>query len=404
MEDVEQSLRRADQIEMVDRIIEAGLAGSDEVVWIQVGLQKSDVGDTSDPEEMLAKGYSQGYKYMDRQILAVLTGYLHENYDSLPQRPDMRRMEEFLRRDLRFSGYDPEVVCIIGPEGTIEYSDNLWHIEYSVDGRKICDAYISPLTSAILREMSGVLITSALIALTLIFGFIYLLHVIKRQRTIEEMKDDFTDNMTHELKTPIAVAYAAADSLLQFPEPGDDNRTNRYLTAILEQLTKLSGLVESILSMSMERRKNLIMTKENILLRPFLTDLIDRQKLKACKPCRINLRCPEGAAVEADPIHFSNILTNLIDNSLKYSGDQVIIDISATSHGVSVADNGIGIPARYLPDIFKKFYRVPQGRIREVGGYGIGLFYVNTIVEKHGWHISVESIEEHGTKFTIEFN
>ena len=138
------------------------------------------------------------------------------------------------------------------------------------------------------------------------------------------MKDDFTNNMTHELKTPIAIAYAANDSLLQFPDPNDEERTKKYLSASLEQLSKLAGLVENILAMSMERRKHLAMSKEELNLKTFLISIIEQQKLKADKPCDIILDCPGDAVVEADPTHFSNVVGNLIDNSVKYSGKSVI--------------------------------------------------------------------------------
>ena len=312
-------------------------------------------------------------------------------------------MEEAFRRDLNFSGYYPDEVYISGPDEVSEYSSDLWEIEYRVNGELTYYAYISPLTKNIFGEMSGVIVTSALIAIVLTFGFWYLLHVIKRLRTIEEMKDDFTNNMTHELKTPIAIAYAANDSLLQFPDPKDEERTRKYLSAALEQLSKLAGLVENILAMSMERRKHLVMAKERVNLREILMSVVEQQRLRADKACEITLDCHEDVTVEADPMHFSNVIGNLIDNSIKYSGDVVSIDIRAGRAGVSVADNGNGIPAKSLPDIFNKFYRVPHGDRSDVRGYGIGLFYVKSIVEKHGWSIEVESRVGKGSIFTIKF-
>lgn len=403
--DVEQCLCRADQIEMVDRIIDAGLGGDDDVVWVSIGLQKSDVGSAMDAEELRKLDYSQGFRRVDKQIMSVIAQHLHDsNYVAKIGSPDISKMEEAFRRDLNFSGYYPDEVYIVTPGGTLEYSSDLWEIEYRVNGVLTYYAYISSLTNNILREMGGIIITSALIALVLTFGFWYLLHVIARQRTIEEMKDDFTNNMTHELKTPIAIAYAANDSLLQFPDPKDEERTKKYLTAALDQLSKLSGLVESILAMSMERRKNLTMAKEKIDLKEFLINIIEQQKLKADKPCEIVLECQENAAIEADPTHFSNVIGNLIDNSIKYSGDSVSIIIKADAKGVSIADNGIGIPEKYLPEIWSKFYRVPHGNISDVRGYGIGLFYVKSIIDKHGWSIGVESRTGKGSRFTIKFS
>lgn len=403
--DVEQCLSRADQIEMVDRIIDAGLGGDDDVVWVSIGLQKSDVGSTMDAEELRKLDYSQGFRRVDKQILSIIAQHLHDNnYAAMIGQPNVANMEEAFRRDLNFSGYYPDEVYIVTPGGTLEYSSDLWEIEYRVNGDITYYAYISPLTNNILREMGGIIITSALIALVLTFGFWYLLHVIARQRTIEGMKDDFTNNMTHELKTPIAIAYAANDSLLQFPDPKDEERTKKYLTAALDQLSKLSGLVESILAMSMERRKNLTMAKEKLDVKEFLINVIEQQKLKADKPCEIVLECQEDATVEADPTHFSNVIGNLIDNSIKYSGDSVYIIIKADDKEVSIADNGIGIPEKSLPDIWSKFYRVPHGNRSDVRGYGIGLFYVKSIIDKHGWSIGVESKPGKGSKFTIKFS
>lgn len=401
--DVEQCLSRADQIEMVDRIVEAGLTDEDDLVLIQIGLQKSDVGSTMSVEELREMDYSQGFRRADKQIMSMIAQHLHDYYGDQAGLANIARMEEAFRRDLNFSGYYPDEVYISGPDEVSEYSSDLWEIEYRVNGELTYYAYISPLTKNIFGEMSGVIVTSALIAIVLTFGFWYLLHVIKRLRTIEEMKDDFTNNMTHELKTPIAIAYAANDSLLQFPDPTDEKRTKKYLSAALEQLSKLAGLVENILAMSMERRKHLVMAKERVNLREILMSVVEQQRLRADKACEITLYCHEDVTVEADPTHFSNVIGNLIDNSIKYSGDVVSIDIRAGRAGVSVADNGNGIPAKSLPDIFNKFYRVPHGDRSDVRGYGIGLFYVKSIVEKHGWSIEVESRVGKGSIFTIKF-
>lgn len=401
--DVEQCLSRADQIEMVDRIVEAGLTDEDDLVLIQIGLQKSDVGSTMSVEELREMDYSQGFRRADKQIMSMIAQHLHDYYGDQAGLANIARMEEAFRRDLNFSGYYPDEVYISGPDEVSEYSSDLWEIEYRVNGELTYYAYISPLTKNIFGEMSGVIVTSALIAIVLTFGFWYLLHVIERLRTIEEMKDDFTNNMTHELKTPIAIAYAANDSLLQFPDPTDEKRTKKYLSAALEQLSKLAGLVENILAMSMERRKHLVMAKERVNLREILMSVVEQQRLRADKACEITLDCHEDVTVEADPTHFSNVIGNLIDNSIKYSGDVVSIDIRAGRAGVSVADNGNGIPAKSLPDIFNKFYRVPHGDRSDVRGYGIGLFYVKSIVEKHGWSIEVESRVGKGSIFTIKF-
>lgn len=402
IDDVEQCLRRADLIELIDRLNSAGYGDNDGVIEVWLGLQKNDIGAATTPEELRDINYSQGYKRMDRQLISVITQYLHNTYKDVEE-PDIRLLEDVFRRELMFSGFYPDEVIITAEGATFEHAADLWELEHRVDGQLIYQAYISPLTRNVLHEMIGVIAVNGAIAVVLGGAFWYLLRTISRQKTIEEMKDDFTNNMTHELKTPIAIAYAANDSLLQFPDPTDEARTRKYLTAALEQLTKLTGLVENILAMSMERRKHLVMARETILLRPFLEAVIDQQKIKINKPCSITLICPPDATVDADPTHLSNILSNLIDNSVKYSGKEVEITVTADSASIAVSDNGFGIPRRHLDNIFTKFYRVPSANRQGVRGYGIGLFYVKSIVEKHGWSISVMSEPDHGTTFTINF-
>ena len=194
IDDVEQSLCRAEQIEIVERISKSGFSDSADMVAVALFLKKSDVGDASTVDELAQAGYSQGYRRPDKQILSEITKYLHHTYDAGLGEPDIAELESAFRRDLNFSGYYPETVLVVGPDGAAEFTAGLWEIVYRVDDGLTYYAYISPLTGNILGEMSGVIASSALIALVLTFGFWYLLHVIERLRTIEEMKDDFTNN------------------------------------------------------------------------------------------------------------------------------------------------------------------------------------------------------------------
>lgn len=403
VDDVEQCLRRADFIEIIDRADACGLAREDGVIPLWLGLKKCEVGAADTPEQLRASGYSQGYKRMDRQIISVITKYLHNTFGHQLPEPNLAMLEEAFRRELNYSGYFPENIAIIDSSGAIESPDDYWEFEHRVDGQLIYLAFTSPLTKSILLEMSGIIGVSAAIAIILAFAFWYLIHIINRLRSIEEMKDDFTNNMTHELKTPIAIAYAANDALLQFPDPTDEQRTRKYLSAAIDQLTKLTRLVENILAMSMERRKNLTLNKEKINLRQLIDTIIEQQAIKLKKDCRFTVNCGDDVAVLADPTHLANVLNNLIDNSIKYSGDSVDITIEADSKHISVSDNGIGIQRKHQADIFSKFFRVPTGNRQDARGYGIGLYYVKSIVERHGWSIAVESEYGKGTKFTINY-
>ena len=275
-------------------------------------------------------------------------------------------------------------------------------------GKNLSDKYqltIEPLTGLVLREMSGVIAASLLLFLILAFSFWFLIHTMLKQKSLEEMKSDFTNNITHELKTPVAVAYAANDALLHFDAGNDPEKRREYLEISQGQLEKLEGMIEQILSMSMESRKTFELKKEDIALEPLLQSLAQQHKLSAEKACEINIDVEEGMILLADRFHLSNIIGNLIDNAIKYSGESVRIDITARraneSTEIRIRDNGIGIAPDKQKHIFEKFYRVPTGNVHDVKGYGLGLYYAKTMVEKHGGTITVSSTPGKGSEFVL---
>lgn len=265
-------------------------------------------------------------------------------------------------------------------------------------------AYITSLTRHILSQMIGVIITICLLMMAFAAAFWYLFHTVSRLRSIEEMKDDFVSNMTHELKTPISIAYSANDALLNYDTTNDPEKKTTYLTIALKQLNRLGELVENILAMSMERRKTMTLKPEKIEITGLIEEIVEAQRMRGDKDISIDVHSHGNISVTADKTHLSNVLNNLIDNAIKYSGDSVAIRIEIESSGIEVSDNGIGIPSKSLPFIFDKFYRVPHGNRQDVRGYGIGLYYVKSILQKMGWSISVKSQTGKGTVFTIRFD
>ena len=262
--------------------------------------------------------------------------------------------------------------------------------------------------SKVISNMTGILTTSFVILLILILTFTYLIRTLFRMRSLDEMKSDFTNNITHELKTPIAVAYAANDVMLNFNQESNPQKTKHYLNICKEQLERLSGMVEQILSMSMERRKSLTLKKEHIIIRETAEKLMEQFRLKTEKPLDISYEESEaGLTVFADRIHFFNMLSNLIDNAIKYSEDKAVVKIKATllnqTISISVSDQGIGIAADKQPLVFERFYRVPHGNLHDVKGYGLGLFYIKSLMEKHGGDVSLQSVEGKGSIFTLTF-
>ena len=267
----------------------------------------------------------------------------------------------------------------------------------------------SPSFSAhILRGMAGVLAVSAGILLTVIAAFVFIDRALRKQRDLERMKNDFTGNITHELKTPIAVAYAASDTLLECGDLGNNpSLREEYLNIIKEQLDKLTGLVEMILSTTLKNRDSLQLDLTDTAIKPLLEEAAAQTRLSAKKPCTTTVSvCPGDLAVRMDRKLMSSVLSTLLDNAVKYSGKQVTIALEARQDGdktcISIADNGIGIAPRDQIHIFEKFYRVPTGDVHNVKGYGIGLFFAKNIVEKHGGRLTVESTPGKGSTFHIE--
>ena len=340
-------------------------------------------------------------------------------YDSLLN-VHLREMDIDIRYRLQYlySGYDAydrwlytDTLATGGTPGYIPGPDAVsYQYAFSSSEHDVYRLTTEPLGNLVLRQMAGILTTSLVILLILGFSFWYLIRTILRQKTLEEMKSDFTNNITHELKTPIAVAYAATDALLNFHQADDPGKRERYLRICQEQLGRLGGLVEQILSMSMERRKTFRLRLEEVRLADLLPSLIELHKLKADKPVHVTLDIvPEDLTVTADRTHLANIVSNLLDNAVKYSRDRADITVRCrrtetdgrTWAEINVADHGIGIARDRQPHVFDKFYRVPTGNLHEVKGYGLGLFYVKTMVEKHGGTVEVKSEPGKGSEFIV---
>ena len=395
-----------------------------------INLQQQEVKDTAAIDASLHTD-DMDFLFGRKNTMQELAGYfqrgLHAGLDIIRD-PDFQTYDSLLRDELRRLELDIPYrltylhrgtktdssytyVDTLGVRGTAGYvpSARAKTYEYSYD---LHDKWLylfttEPIHSLVIRQMAGILATSAVILLVLGFSFWYLIRILLRQRTLEEMKDDFTNNMTHELKMPIAVAYAANDALLNFGADADGEKRTRYLRICQEQLARLGGLVEQILSLSMERRKTFRLHPETFPVADILAPLVEEHKLKADKPVRISVRLtPPGLTVTTDRTHLTNIVSNLIDNAIKYSNGQAEVEIEGRKEGETIAltvqDHGIGIPKDKLAHVFDKFYRVPTGNLHEVKGYGLGLYYVKTMVERHGGTVEVESEPGGGSKFIIK--
>ena len=343
---------------------------------------------------------------MSRQFHAIMDKYIPY---------DMAVMDSVLYNQLSNRFIYPEFLCVEvvnsndsvicgNPKLNGELGLDSFSFNINSDEGIYYKAYMTPLTRHILSQMFGIIITVFLLMIAFSLAFWYLFRTVSRLRTIEEMKDDFVSNMTHELKTPIAIAYSANDALLNYDTSNDPDKKTKYLTIANKQLKRLGELVENILAMSVERRKAMKLRPEDIPLREFVEEIAAAQRMRGDKNITINVNVADNIIVEADTTHLANVLNNLIDNAIKYSDESVEISISGDNNELSVRDNGIGIPSKSIPYLFNKFYRVPHGNRQDVRGYGIGLYYVKSIIDKMGWSIEVKSTEGKSSVFTIKFN
>jgi signal transduction histidine kinase len=258
----------------------------------------------------------------------------------------------------------------------------------------------------ILSEMVVILALSGLLIVFTKFCLFYIIRTIVQQKRLTELKDDFINNMTHELKTPIATITVAIEGLQKFNGLNDPDKTQRYLQTSRNELSRLDGLVTKVLNVAAFERKKVVLVKERIAIDELMNELIDAEKQKTTKEVSISYTNRDGITeIEADKVHLRNIMLNLVDNAIKYATEPVDIKITLTKQNkyavFSVKDNGMGIPAKHIKYIFDRFHRVPSGNVHNVKGTGLGLSYVKYIAEAHGGKVSVTSKVNKGSEFTV---
>jgi two-component system, OmpR family, phosphate regulon sensor histidine kinase PhoR len=255
-------------------------------------------------------------------------------------------------------------------------------------------------------------IVSAIVFTLLIMTAFYLtVRTMLRQKKLSEIKNDFINNMTHEFKTPLATISLAVDALRNEKVVSDKEKMTYFSTIIKEENKRMNRQVETIL-------KAALMDKQEVqlLLRPLhahqvIKDVVENFTLQLEEKngkAEVLLNA-ENDFIDADEVHFSNLIINLIDNAIKYSKEDQppIIKITTQSTPKSIVivieDNGIGMNKETAKRVFEKFYRAHTGNIHNVKGFGLGLSYVKTMVEAHGGEIKVDSVLGKGSTFTMEF-
>jgi len=251
--------------------------------------------------------------------------------------------------------------------------------------------------------------SSIFLTIFLIMTFIATLLIIFRQKKLSQIKTDFVNNMTHELKTPIST-ISLASQMLKDKGIGVTEKKLKHISGIIEQESKRLGYqVEKVLQMAIFDKGKIKLNCEEIDVHLLLSNVASNFEMQV-KNNNGNIILDLNAQktiIRADEVHFLNILSNLVDNAIKYCNAEPEITLSAWDTRkkmfIAVKDNGIGISKNDQNRIFEKFYRVSTGNIHNVKGFGLGLCYVKTIVEEHGGSINIESQTGKGSRFILSF-
>ena len=331
--------------------------------------------------------------------------------------PNIERLNTILKEELRTSGLECQfMISILAPIG--DNFEPIWEISNdSLSSKQIkFDKSIPPLIIslavddphiAIIASMRWIGTLQILSIVILSVTFIYLLRTLFRAKSLEQMRQDLTHNITHELKTPIAAAYAATDALRTSPSfANNEAKRNEYLDISLQSLKHLGDLVDEILRSSTDEFEQRRLNYTKCDVGEIVEEVRASLDLKYQeREVRWNIDIPHSTEIVADRLHIAAAMSALVDNAIKYCIKQPHITITASSNNtnttINISDNGTGIPMSERKRIFEKFYRISQGNRHDTKGFGLGLYYAKNIIELHNGKISLRSTVGKGSTFEI---
>ena len=260
----------------------------------------------------------------------------------------------------------------------------------------------------VIRQMWWIILASVIFTTIIISAFVVTVRTLFNQKKISEIKSDFINNMTHELKTPLATISLAIDALTNEKVIHNAEKVKLYSSMIKEENKRMNKQVEKILQAARLEKEEIKLNLQSLDAHQVINKVADNlalqiQEKNGTLTLKLNATNP---IIEADDVHFSNIIFNLLDNAMKYSTSPPHIEVETFSHGngmlsIKVKDDGIGMDKETQSRIFEKFYRAHTGNLHNVKGFGLGLSYVKAIVDAHEGRIKVESALGKGSSFTI---
>ncbi len=259
----------------------------------------------------------------------------------------------------------------------------------------------------IFQSLGFMAISSIILTLIIVLSFAATIYIIFKQKQLSEIKNDFINNMTHELKTPISTISLASQMLNDRSIPEKSKNLGHISRVIEDESKRLGYQVEKVLQMAIFDRGKIKLKFREVDIHDLILGVINNFSIQIDKKSgriieELNASNP---VLKLDTVHFTNVISNLIDNAIKYSKENPEIHISTETRNskllIRIKDNGVGISKEDQKKIFEKFYRVPTGNIHNVKGFGLGLSYVKKIVETHNGNIRIRSELNKGTEFEI---
>jgi two-component system phosphate regulon sensor histidine kinase PhoR len=259
----------------------------------------------------------------------------------------------------------------------------------------------------LLNSLRWIILGALLFILVVLAAFFITIRSLLNQRKVNEIKNDFINNMTHELKTPLATISLAVDALKTEKVQSDPTSVAYFSNIIKEENVRMNKHVEIILETGQLENKDLELTKQPVNVHDLIQAVVDSYKLQLEeKPSNLHMQLDATAPeIIADEEHLLHVLSNLLDNAIKYSKETIDILVSTINVNnkiiITIEDNGIGMTSETTKHIFEKFYRAHSGNIHNVKGFGLGMSYVKRIVALHKGQIRVQSELDHGTTIVI---
>ena len=362
------------------------------------------------------------YQYQSGLVNEVILNILHTaNLKPIEERIDFKKLNNYLKSEFINNGLNlPFIFSVINKDGKIVYqngeippvSDVIQQVLFPNDPpskQNYLKVYF-PTKGDCISSSVTFIVPSIVFSLILLVTFIFTIYIVFRQKKLSEMKNDFINNMTHELKTPVSTISLAAQ-MLKDSDITKSPDVFKHISGVINDETKRLGfLVEKVLQMSLFERQKAALKLKEVDANDLLASVANTFALKVEKyegSIDIDLEA-EDSNIYVDEMHITNVLFNLLDNAVKYRRLEVPLTLMCRTWNdngkllISIEDNGIGIKKEYLKKVFDRFFRIPTGNVHDVKGFGLGLAYVRKIVEDHKGTIRAESGSGNvGTKFII---